>query len=133
MHKDGIDDTTLNVPSATLINYLDRHHREGLESLLGKILPVIKQECFGGKVFTSRCQGTVNLFDKEVLKIENNLYKFGFLKNAISNTADGGVSIFAYLPYSYNNWLENIIKDIDKDFYVKYNDELAWLDMTWMM
>ena len=129
MHKDGIDDTTLNVPSATLINYLDRHHREGLESLLGKILPVIKQECFGGKVFTSRCQGTVNLFDKEVLKIENNLYKFGFLKNAISNTADG-VSIFAYLPYSYNNWLENIIKDIDKDFYVKYNDELAWLDMT---
>jgi hypothetical protein len=129
LHKDGINDTTLNVPSATLINYLDRHHREGLESLLGKILPVIKQEYFEGKVFTSRCRGMVNLFDKEVLKIENNLYKFGFLKNAISNTVDG-VSIFAYLPYSYNNWLENIIKDIDKDFYIKYNDELAWLDIT---
>ena len=120
LHKDGINDTTLNVPSATLINYLDRHHREGLESLLGKILPVIKQECFEGKVFTSRCRGMVNLFDKEVLKIENNLYKFGFLKN----------DNVEYLPYSYNNWLENIIKDIDKDFYVKYNDELAWLDVA---
>ena len=120
MHKDGINDSILNVPTATLINYLDRHHREGLESLLVKILPVIKQECFEGKVFTSRCQGMVSIFNKEVLKIENNLYKFGFLKN----------DNVEYLPYSYNNWLENIIKDIDKDFYIKYNDELAWLDMT---
>jgi hypothetical protein len=119
LHKNGIIDGNLNVPAATLINYLDRHYREGLESLLGKILPVIKQECFEGKVFTSRCQGMVNIFHQEALKIENSLFKFGFIK--VNND---------YMPYSYNNWLENIIKDIDKDFYIKYNDELAWLDMT---
>ena len=118
LHKDGIIDGNLNVPAETLINYLDRHHRKRLESLAGKVLPIIKQDCFDGKVFTSTCQSAVNMFNEEVLKIENNLFKFGFIK--VNND---------YMPYTFNNWLDNLIKDIDDAFYVKYNDELAWSDM----
>ena len=118
LHKDGIIDDNLNVPTATLINYLDKHHRKGLESLAGKVLPIVKQDCFDGKLFTSTCEAAVNIFNGEVLKIENNLFKFGFIK--VNN---------GYMPYTYNDWLDNLIKDIDNDFYIKYNDELAWLDM----
>ena len=119
IHKDGMNDSLLNVPVATLINYLDRHHREELEVLLSKILPQIKEHCFEGKLFTSTCSEATNIFGKYIAKVMNNIEKFGFL------TYKAG----EYHPYSFNNWLDNLIKDIDGDFYIKYNDELAWLDI----
>ena len=157
LHRDRVNDDKLQIPPATLVNYLDKFHREKLIKELTEILKCIAYNCYGGwandpenenpdntdwmaEEYCEECSeeliDRLQLLDREVAKM-------GFVKTGVNEFEFTGVPVPRErrrndypvvdvlekpFPFTYNDWLENIIQEVDPKFYINKKDDIVYME-----
>ena len=155
LHRDRVNDDKLQIPPATLVNYLDKYHREKLIKEITPSLECIAYNCYEGwkndsdnlnpenteEVADQYCDecgegllDTLGLLDREVVKM-------GFVTTSRDGHVHTGVPserrvndypivdvLEKPFPFTYNDWLENIIQEVDPKFFINTKDDIVYME-----
>ena len=150
LHRDRVNDDKLEIPPATLVSYLEKYQREKLIKEITPVLECIAYNCYDGwendpeaeddaewmveedcGVCSEDLIGILKLLDKELIKL-------GFFKTGADEfTGVPGerrvndyptVSLLEKpFPFTYNDWLETLIQEINPKFYINKNEDIVYM------
>ena len=157
LHRDRVNDDKLQIPPATLVSYLNKYHREKLIKELTEILKCIAYNCYGGwandpenenpdnteLIADGYCEEcSEDLIDRLQL-LDREVVKMGFVTTSRDGNEFTGVPterrkndypivdiLEKPFPFTYNDWLEGIIKEVDPKFYINKEDDIVYMEET---
>ncbi len=141
LHRDRVNDDKLNIPPATFVSYLNKYHRDKLLKELKGTLGCVEYNCYEGwkndsdafdtglelehsKDDTAQeyCMDCSTEYEDLLGELDKELIKLGFL------TGGGPSEVLEKpFPFTYNDWLEGIIKEINPRFYINDMDDLSYV------
>ena len=149
MSKATHDDTKLNVLPATLHRYLDETHRERFLKEIKPLLHCLEYNCYDGWKddpdnewdeeevdFDEQAQGYCNECGDELNnaleKLDQDLVKLGFAEEHDGDDIYTNKYRKTWLekpfPYSYNVWVDGLVKEINPRFYVDSGDNISYVE-----
>ncbi len=136
LHRDRVDDDKLQIPPATFVSYLNKYHRDKLLKQLEGPLACIEYNCYGGyktklsreeqmelddMVMEDYCVDCSTEYEDLLGELDKELIKLGFL------TGGGPHDVLQKpFPFTYNDWLEGLLKEINPRFYINDTDDLSY-------
>ena len=157
LHRDRVNDDKLQIPPATLVNYLDKFHREKLIKELTEILKCIAYNCYGGWandpenenpdntdwIADEYCEECSEELTDRLQLLDREVVKMGFVTTSRDGNEFTGVPterrkndypivdiLEKPFPFTYNDWLEGIIKEVDPKFYINKKDDIVYMEET---
>ena len=155
LHRDRVNDDKLQIPPATLVNYLDKYHREKLTKELTPSLECIAYNCYEGwkndsdnlnpdnsmEVADQYCMDCGEDLTDMLQELDRQIVKMGFVTTSRDGYVHTGVPserrvndypivdvLEKPFPFTYNDWLENIIQEVDPKFYINKNDDIVYME-----
>ena len=134
------DDTKLNVTPEILIPYLDKTHREKLIKELTPTLQCIEYNCYGGykndpenenpdntdEVADEYCEECFQDLHDDLERMDQDLVKLGFAQEINNDNEDMKKTwLQKPFPYSYNLWVDGLLKEINPKFYIDMDDNVS--------
>ena len=141
LHRDRVNDDKLQIPPATFVSYLNKYHRDKLLKELKGTLGCVEYNCYEGwkndsdafntgleiedsKDDTAQeyCIDCSTEYEDLLGELDKELIKLGFLRG-------GGPSeiLEKPFPFTYNDWLEGLIQEINPRFYINDMDDLSYV------
>ena len=157
LHRDRVNDDKLQIPPATLVNYLDKFHRERLIKELTPSLKCIAYNCYDTwaedlenlnpdnteEVANQYCEECSEELIDRLQELDREIVKMGFVTTSRDGNVHTGVPserrrndypivdiLEKPFPFTYNDWLENIIKEVDPKFYINKKDDIVYMEET---
>ena len=157
LHRDRVNDDKLQIPPATLVNYLDKFHRERLIKELTPSLKCIAYNCYEAwdedlenlnpdnteEVANQYCEECSEELIDILQELDRGIVKMGFVTTSRDGNIHTGVPserrrndypivdiLEKPFPFTYNDWLENIIKEVDPKFYINKKDDIVYMEET---
>ena len=135
LHRDRVNDDNLTIPPATLVSYLNKYHREKLIKDLTPLLECIEYNCYVGpdihytpidseeeETAIDHCEGCGEELTDILGGLDKELIKLGFL------TGGGPHDVLQKpFPFTYNDWFEGVIQEINPKFYINDTDDVAYM------
>jgi len=129
LHGDRVNDDKLQIPPATFLSYLNKYHRDKLLKELKGILACIEYNCYDGykndpddeNVIDEYCVDCSTEYEDLLGGLDEELIKLGFIKGEGVNE-----TLTKPFPFTYNDWLEGLIKEINPRFYINDIDDLSY-------
>ena len=129
LHRDRVNDDKLNIPPATFLSYLNKYNRDKLLKELKGILACIEYNCYDGhkndpddeNVIDEYCVDCSTEYEDLLGGLDTELIKLGFIKGEGVNE-----TLTKPFPFTYNDWLEGLIKEINPRFYINDTDDLSY-------
>ena len=129
LHRDRVNDDKLNIPPATFLSYLNKYNRDKLLKELKGILACIEYNCYDGhkndpddeNVIDEYCVDCSTEYEDLLGGLDTELIKLGFIKGEGVNEI-----LTKPFPFTYNDWLEGLIKEINPRFYINDTDDLSY-------
>ena len=153
LHRDRVNDDKLDIPPATLVSYLDKYHRERLIKELTPSLKCIAYNCYEAwnedlenlnpdntrEVADQYCEECSEELIDRLLELDREVVKMGFVKTRkdVGNEDELRNRIKDYpiintlekpFPFTYNDWLENIIQEVDPKFFINTKDDIVYME-----
>ena len=153
--RNNHNDDKLQIPPATLVNYLDKFHRERLIKELTPSLKCIAYNCYDTwekdlenlnpdntrEVADQYCAECSEELTDRLQDLDREVVKMGFVTTSRDGYVHTGVSserrendypivdiLEKPFPFTYNDWLENIIQEVDPKFYINYHDDIVYME-----
>jgi len=137
LHRDRVNDDKLQIPPATFLSYLNKYHRDKLLKQLEGTLACIEYNCYHGYktklsreeqmelddvVMDDHCIDCSTEYEDLLGELDKELIKLGFLTGGGPNDV-----LQKPFPFTYNDWLEGLIKEINPRFYINDMDDLSYV------
>ena len=145
LHRDRVNDDKLQIPPATLVNYLDKYHREKLIKELTPSLECIAYNCYedwkndsdnlnpdnNEHVADQYCDECGEELNDRLQELDREIVKMGFVTTSRDGHVHTGVPserrvndypivdvLEKPFPFTYNDWLEKVIQEINPKFFI---------------
>ena len=147
LHRDRVNDDKLNIPPATLVSYLNKYHRDKLLKELKEILACIEYNCYDGyknypkpdynldyiEIREGHCGDCSAEYEDLLTSLDRELVKLGFIvsgdiKNPETKLFQPTDILQKPFPFTYNDWIEGLIKEINPRFYINNIDDLSYVE-----
>ena len=147
LHRDRVNDDKLNIPPATLVSYLNKYHRDKLLKELKEILACIEYNCYDGyknypkqdynldyiEIREVNCGDCSAEYEDLLTSLDRELVKLGFIvsgdiKNPETKLFQPTDILQKPFPFTYNDWIEGLIKEINPRFYINNIDDLSYVE-----
>ena len=144
-----INDDKLNIPKDKFLEYLNHFHREKLIKEITPVLECIIYNCYDSwendpenenldnteEVAQSYCNECGDDLNDVLGQLDNQIVLFGLVKPRLDTTHGvpterrkndypSTTTLERPFPYTYNEWIEGVAKEIDPNFFVNQNEEI---------
>ena len=144
-----INDDKLNIPKEKFLEYLNNYHREKLIKELTPILECVIYNCYGGWendpenenpdntewIADEYCEECSEDLNNVLGQIDNQIVKLGLVKPRLDTTHGvptekrkndypSTTILERPFPYTYNEWIEGVVKEIDPKLFVNQDEEI---------
>ena len=140
LHRDRVNDDKLQIPPATFVSYLNKYHRNELLKQLEGTLGCVEYNCYEGwkndsdafdtgleledsKDDTAQeyCIDCSTEYEDLLGELDKELVKLGFIQGHGPHD-----TLQKPFPFTYNDWLEGLIKELNPRFYINDMDDLSY-------